>query len=247
MTRECTCYSSAQLGAVVAMSALMVACAAGDGSVASDGDELATVTMAAQGNGPPQCTGAARPKPLPAGVRRNVILMIGDGRQLEDEIAISRYLYGEDFALTWNSFPYQGYVATWDVTSYNAYARAPNPDEPLYDPATYDPIVGYDPAQAGDQPYPLENPPGLLDYLKTGAGSGAWPATDSASAATAMSTGTKTETGRIAWAPTVSGKARLKACHAMLWPLRAEHGVKPKIPNEGILLPISESILPRFH
>jgi len=66
------------------------------------------VTLAARGNGPPLCAGEARPKPLPAGVRRNVILMIGDGRQLEDEIAISRYLYGEDFAMTWNSFRIRG-------------------------------------------------------------------------------------------------------------------------------------------
>ena len=38
-----------------------------------------------------------------AGVR-HVILFIGDGMNLEHEIAGSRYLYGEDYGLAWNAW-----------------------------------------------------------------------------------------------------------------------------------------------
>jgi len=90
------------------------------------------------------------------------------------------------------------------VTSYNDYAKAANPDNPvLYDPTAYDPIVGYDPALAGAKPYPLEDPPGLYAYVSSikKPPFDWWAATDSASAATAMSTGFKTDDGNIAWLP----------------------------------------------
>jgi hypothetical protein len=55
-------------------------------------------------------------QPLPARVRRNVILVIADGQQVEDELAISRCLYGRDHGLLANRFPDQGNVAIWDVS-----------------------------------------------------------------------------------------------------------------------------------
>ncbi|WP_167599270.1 choice-of-anchor I family protein [Chlorobaculum sp. 24CR] len=88
----------------------------------------------------------------------HIILMIGDGMNIEHEIAASSYLYGEDFGLSWNDWGemedgWTGYATTWDVTSYNTYAGLNGVDE--YDPATYDPLIGYDPAQGGTTPYPV--------------------------------------------------------------------------------------------
>ncbi|HMA92346.1 MAG TPA: hypothetical protein VKP30_06650 [Polyangiaceae bacterium] len=154
-----------------------------DGSEPSDVAVVEqAVQTAAEDNDPTLCAGQPRPKPLPNQVRRNVILMIGDGMQLEDEIAISRYLYGTDDGLLRHSFPHQGYVTTWDVTSYNKYAALAG--KPSYDPTDYDPIIGYDPAQAGVLPFPLEDNPLLYSYLSRIAASsnGWWAATDSASA-----------------------------------------------------------------
>jgi alkaline phosphatase len=217
MARSNTFARPTQVGALVMMSAWVAACAGGDGRPEPDGEELATADQALTGedlgdaidlgrSGSPPCSEAALRKHHrgPPGHRRNVILMIGDGMQLEDEIAISRYLHGRDFGMTWNRFPYRGYVATWDVTSYNKYAKAAG--APLFDATSYDPLIGYDPSRAGARPYPLEDPVGLLEYLKTGAlplpgSAGWWAATDSASAATAMSTGMKTDDGNVAWLP----------------------------------------------
>lgn len=88
----------------------------------------------------------------------HIILMIGDGMNIEHEIAASRYLYGEDFGLSWDDWGmledgWTGYATTWDVTSYNNYATL-NGEAP-YDPETYDPLIGYDPAQGGTTPYPV--------------------------------------------------------------------------------------------
>jgi alkaline phosphatase len=55
----------------------------------------------------------------PAGSTPNIILIIGDGMQLEHEIAASRCLYGTDDGLSWHDFPEQLYVASWDVTTYD--------------------------------------------------------------------------------------------------------------------------------
>ena len=124
------------------------------------------------------------PKPV-----THIILFIGDGMQLENEIATSRYLYGSDRAMVWDSFPYQAFVTTWDVNSYNVYAS--DAGASAYDETTFDPVIGYDPAQGGTEPYPLVTT-GAMPYL-------VHAATDSASAATAYATGIKTESGRIAW------------------------------------------------
>jgi alkaline phosphatase len=88
----------------------------------------------------------------------HIILMIGDGMNIEHEIAASRYLYGEDFGLSWNDWGtledgWTGYATTWDVSSYNTYAALNGVVG--YDTATYDPLIGYDPAQGGDTPYPV--------------------------------------------------------------------------------------------
>lgn len=88
----------------------------------------------------------------------HIILMIGDGMNIEHEIAASRYLYGEDFGLSWDDWGtledgWTGYATTWDVSSYNTYAALNGVAS--YNPATYDPLIGYDPAQGGTTPYPV--------------------------------------------------------------------------------------------
>jgi alkaline phosphatase len=47
--------------------------------------------------------------------------------QLEHEIADSRYLSGDDFALVWDNFPHQASICTWDVITYNNYATPQGP------------------------------------------------------------------------------------------------------------------------
>jgi alkaline phosphatase len=122
---------------------------------------------------------------------RNIILFIGDGMQLEHEVAASRYLYGTDNRLVFHMFPYQTDVSTWDVTTYNGYAAGP-----AYDAAAIVPSLGYDPERGGDRPYPLQTAGIEEGYFLS-------PryATDSASAATAWATGYKTDDGNIAWLP----------------------------------------------
>ncbi len=88
----------------------------------------------------------------------HVILFIGDGMNIEHEIATSRYLYGEDAGLAWHGWGeladgWSGSCATWDVTTYNRYAQASG--LPAYNAATFDPLVGYDPRVGGEQPFPL--------------------------------------------------------------------------------------------
>lgn len=122
---------------------------------------------------------------------RHIILFIGDGMQLEHERALSRYLNGTDAGLVWNQFPYQGPVATWDVSTYNRYAQRQTVDP--FTPEAFDPLVGYDPQQGGVERYPLDKSANEPYFLRDRL------ATDSAAAATAMATGTKTEAGNIAW------------------------------------------------
>ncbi len=138
-----------------------------------------------------------------------VILFIGDGMNINHEIAASRYLYGADYALAWHAWGqlpngWGGYCTTWDVTTYNRFATLLG--RPAYNPVDFDPKVGYDPLKGGAAPYPLEPDNTLVEpernaYFLTplGSGYGAQPATDSASAATAMSTGVKTDDGNLAW------------------------------------------------
>lgn len=139
--------------------------------------------------------GPAAESALAGGQARNVILFVNDGMQLACEVATSRYLNGQDKGLSWHRLPVQAYCATWDVTTYNSYAKekglAP------YDPANFDPKLGYDPSLGGMIPYPDGQPVDDRYFLKPGKPF----ATDSASAATALSTGKKTDDGRLAWPP----------------------------------------------
>ena len=120
---------------------------------------------------------------------KHIILFIFDGTHLEHEIAASRYLYGTDDSLSWNEFPYNAYVTTWDVSTYDGYAS--DLGNPLYNENSFLASVGYDIAQGGSAPYPIDQT-GVKDYLLDGA-------TDSASAATAMATGIKTEEANVSW------------------------------------------------
>ncbi len=141
---------------------------------------------------------------LPSSLQtRNIILVIGDGMSLENEIAAGRYLYGQDRSLSWHGFPFQAYVTTWDIDTYNRYARSLGKD--MYSPDSFDPTIGYDPARGGVAPYPIDLS-GDSSYFLTalqawdgGSDTNALPATGSASAATAMATGFKTDAGNVSW------------------------------------------------
>ena len=128
--------------------------------------------------------------------RRHVILIIGDGMHYAHEVATSRYLYGTDRGLSFHGFPSQAFVTTWDVTTYNKYADMAT--APHFNPTFYDPTLGYDHARGGFAPYPwIADSQTMRDYFMPGGLTG--PSTDSASAATAMSTGNKTDDGNVAW------------------------------------------------
>lgn len=120
---------------------------------------------------------------------KHIILMVGDGMNIEHEIATSRYLYGRDHDLSFNKFPFHANVATWDVSTYKYWSGG------TYDPNAINPLLGYDPAKGGKVPYPIgpELPDAQVYHLAK--------ATDSASAATAWATGYKTDDGNIAWLP----------------------------------------------
>jgi alkaline phosphatase len=92
----------------------------------------------------------------------HVILFIGDGMNVEHEIAGSRYLYGEDFGLSWQQWSeldngWSGYATTWDVSSYNTYANLNS--QALFNtsnPDSINPLIGYDPSKGGETPCPVE-------------------------------------------------------------------------------------------
>lgn len=150
---------------------------------------------------------------------KNVILIIADGMQLEHERAYNNYLSGSfDSGLEHWKFDYKGAASTWDVTTYNRYAYssdstgAKNITDDKFDPqnsSTYSVLLGYDTSKGGKQPYPRDTTAALnssasLNYFGTklklsSTDGGAIPATDSASAATALSTGFKTDDGNLAW------------------------------------------------
>jgi len=139
------------------------------------------------------------------GRAKHIILFIGDGMQLEHEIAASRYLFGRDTELSFQKLMYKGYVATWDVTTYNRYALASG--LPPYSPTGFSPTVGYDVLKGDLKPYPAQAR-GIDDAyfltklpLSPTDPSPKYPATDSASAASAWATGVKTDDGNIAWTP----------------------------------------------
>jgi alkaline phosphatase len=143
---------------------------------------------------------AAGPQPwkLKRAQAKNIILFIGDGMQLEHEIATSLYLTGKPQKLAWHNFLFhRAPCTTWDVTTYNRYADAAF--QPRYSPASFDPRLGYDPARGGRWPFPIgRNIDDLYFLTRLG---GKYPATDSASAATAWATGYKTDDGNLAWLP----------------------------------------------
>jgi len=124
---------------------------------------------------------------------RHVIIVVGDGMQLAHEVAASRYLYGRDDALSFHSLPTRLFKTTWDVNVYNA--RASQLGVAPYTPNTFDPMVGYDVNLGGEAPYPLlpDTPERRAYFLNPLI----YP--DSASTATAMSTGIKTDSSNIAW------------------------------------------------
>jgi alkaline phosphatase len=128
---------------------------------------------------------------------KHIILFIGDGMQMETEIATSRYLFGHDEKLSFHKLPYKGVGSTWDVTTYNKWATAYR--KPKYSPAAITPIVGYDPIRGGLLPYPMQTD--IEDAYFIPADGSKPRATDSASAVTAWATGYKTDDGNLAWLP----------------------------------------------
>lgn len=130
--------------------------------------------------------------------------------QLEHERAANNYLFGTpETGLEHQTFPYKSAVSTWDVTTYNRYAYTNAGGvitNSAFDPQTtgsFNAIYGYDPAKGGKLPYRQETT-GQTAYFGTklklsATDGGAYPATDSASAATALATGFKTDEGNIAW------------------------------------------------
>ncbi|MDH4196772.1 MAG: alkaline phosphatase [Candidatus Aminicenantes bacterium] len=146
---------------------------------------------------------------------RHVIFFIGDGMQLENEVAASRYLYGADRALAWHGFPGRFAVSTWDVTTYDRFAW--QGQRPRFERKTFFPELGYDIGRGGLRPYPdqltgFDNAYFLTPLPPYGSpdnrGAGI-PATDSASAATAFATGHKTDSGNISWLPGDPPEGRL--------------------------------------
>jgi alkaline phosphatase len=120
---------------------------------------------------------------------KHIILFIGDGMNIEHEIAASRYLYGRNYNLVFHGFPYQASVATWDIGTYEYWAGS------SYDPDAISPSFGYDAIKGGKLPYPLgPELHGAQNYHTA-------KATDSAAAATAWATGYKTDSGNLAWLP----------------------------------------------
>ncbi len=119
---------------------------------------------------------------------RHVIFFVGDGMSAATEIAASRYLYGRDDGLAWHAFPAKSYVATWDINVYNANARRAG--QPPYSRSSFAPRLGYDVRAVGAKP--RVGPEAAVGFPRG-------PATDSASAATALATGYKTDSGNISW------------------------------------------------
>jgi len=121
---------------------------------------------------------------------KHVIFFVGDGMSALSEVAASRYLSGRDDGLSWHALPIKAYVATWDVNVYNGKARRAG--RPSYSRSSFTPLLGYDAKADGSKP-PLD--PEAVQRFPHG------PATDSASAATALATGMKTDSGNISWLP----------------------------------------------
>ncbi len=175
------------------------------------------------------CGGGSNSSSAPA---KNVILIIGDGFQNEHERAYNNYLTGSyDSGLRHQTYGYKGVVTTWDITTYNRYAYtagAPTITNDKFDPfsSTFTIGFGYDTAQGGALPYPQSalaavNSTAALNYygakLKySDSSSAAIPATDSASAATALATGFKTDDGNLAWRSGDKTDGKLKTIAEMV-------------------------------
>lgn len=166
---------------------------------------------------------------------KHIILFIGDGMHLEHEIAASQYLYGEPMKLVWHTSSfYHLPCTTWDVTTYNQFAARQG--RPLYSRDSFDPFLGYNPDLGGRWPFPLD-PSGQTGYfltplpLRPGSKSSKIPATDSASAATAVATGRKTAAGNISWLPGDPSNGQLKTlAELMREQLGASIGVVSTVP-----------------
>ncbi len=169
---------------------------------------------------------------------KNVILIIGDGFQLEHERAYNNFATGiYDSGLQHWNWPYKGAVATWDVTTYNRYAYSAGAaviTDDKFDPmntASFNAALGYDVSKGGALPYPQStlaalNSTAALGYFGTPlkgstSGSAGIPATDSASAGTALATGFKTDDGNIAWRTGDKADGSLKTIAEMF---RAQRG-----------------------
>jgi alkaline phosphatase len=63
---------------------------------------------------------------------RHIILIVGDGMNIEHEIAASRYLYGRDCELSFHKLPYKADVATWDVSTYKYWSAGTYDGEVTY-------------------------------------------------------------------------------------------------------------------
>ncbi|NTU57876.1 MAG: hypothetical protein HGB00_02995 [Chlorobiaceae bacterium] len=135
----------------------------------------------------------------------HIILFIGDGMNIEHEIAASQYLYGKDFGLAWQDWGqlsdgWSGYSSTWDVTAYNAYAKAAGVAN--YNATSFDPLIGYDPSKGGETPLTMGvTLSGTPDHSNVGALEVKITATDE-NGATASDVFTLTVTDTTA--PTVS-------------------------------------------
>jgi alkaline phosphatase len=155
------------------------------------------------------CASTAPTVRQPPHTAKHLILIIADGMQLEHERAANMYLFGNHSSglVHWN-FSYKGAATTWDVTTYNRYAFAAGKgafpgDGSVENLSAFNPMLGYDPGRGGSEPYPVDTS-GHAAYfgarLKDGTtGRPAYPATDSASAATSLATGYKTDDGSISW------------------------------------------------
>jgi alkaline phosphatase len=145
----------------------------------------------------------------------HIILMIGDGMDVSDEVATSRYLYGTDDGLRWHQsdFDVQARVATWNIDTYNRYACALRTLP--YREDAFEPRVGYDPDRGGSEPqvesvsddpragYFLTELAGYRLTQETGI-----PEPEPFAAATALATGHKTEPGHISQQPASWGGRR---------------------------------------
>lgn len=160
---------------------------------------VAVVVLAAAA--PPRERAPARTG-LAAQRARHVVLVVGDGMSRATEVAASRFLHGRDDGLAWHAFEVQAYASTWDVTTYDRHAEALG--FPPYAPDTFVPAVGYDVLRGGVAPSLRSLPRSdgyFLSPLPLRGGDPRAPATDSASAATALATGVKTDEGNVAWRP----------------------------------------------